>query len=183
MFLTNILLKKAKSKHVLVLTQSVVTGHRLVRIRERLADKLEFTAFDPYSKKRKRGKRRIGERPAKSLDVEIGGRFPLILNKEHKVVLFPPGFQTVQDPPGVKHDPPSLSLRRDYILERESSLSFAIVRVTAREGRNLHHFFPSLSFSLSLSLSLSFSLKKVLLPGYARTHAELRKPTIVRQAF
>ncbi|XP_018341477.1 PREDICTED: 39S ribosomal protein L33, mitochondrial [Trachymyrmex septentrionalis] len=51
MFLTNILLKKAKSKHVLVLTQSVVTGHRLVRIRERLADKLEFTAFDPYIQK------------------------------------------------------------------------------------------------------------------------------------
>ncbi|XP_018311112.1 39S ribosomal protein L33, mitochondrial [Mycetomoellerius zeteki] len=48
MFLTNMLLKKAKSKHVLVLTESVVTGHRLVRIRERLADKLEFTFFDPY---------------------------------------------------------------------------------------------------------------------------------------
>ncbi|KYN12813.1 Arf-GAP with coiled-coil, ANK repeat and PH domain-containing protein 2 [Trachymyrmex cornetzi] len=116
MFLTNMLLKKAKSKHVLVLTQSVVTGHRLVRIRERLADKLEFTYFDPLIQKvtlkRKRGKRRIGERPAKSLDIEIGGRFPLILNKEHKVVLFPPGFQTVQDPPGVKHDPPSLRSRR-----------------------------------------------------------------------
>ncbi|KAG5345734.1 RM33 protein, partial [Acromyrmex heyeri] len=50
MFLTNVLLKKAKSKHVLVLTQSVVTGHRLVRIRDRLADKLEFRSFDPYSK-------------------------------------------------------------------------------------------------------------------------------------
>jgi len=34
----------------------------------------------------------------------------LILNKEHKVVLFLPGFQTVQNPPGVKHDPFSLSL-------------------------------------------------------------------------
>ncbi|KYM79508.1 39S ribosomal protein L33, mitochondrial [Atta colombica] len=113
MFLTNMLLKKAKSKHVLVLTQSVVTSHRLVRIRDRLADKLEFTSFDPLIQKvtkRKRGKWRIGERPAKSLDIEIGGRFPLILNKEHKVVLFPPGFQTVQDPPGVKHDPPSFSL-------------------------------------------------------------------------
>ncbi|XP_018372160.1 PREDICTED: 39S ribosomal protein L33, mitochondrial [Trachymyrmex cornetzi] len=51
MFLTNMLLKKAKSKHVLVLTQSVVTGHRLVRIRERLADKLEFTYFDPLIQK------------------------------------------------------------------------------------------------------------------------------------
>jgi len=57
-----------------------------------------------------RGERRIGERPNKSLDIEIGGRFPLILNKEHKVVLFLPGFQTVQNPPGVKHDPFSLSL-------------------------------------------------------------------------
>ncbi|KYM94393.1 39S ribosomal protein L33, mitochondrial [Cyphomyrmex costatus] len=134
MFLTNTLLKKAKSKHVLVLVESVISGHRVVRVRERLADKLEFTFFDPYSKrlylqKRKRGERRIGERPAKSLDIEIGGRFPLILNKEHKVVLFPPGFQTVQNPPGVKHDPPSLcpqdgegDRRRGYILERESSL-------------------------------------------------------------
>ncbi|XP_011880644.1 PREDICTED: 39S ribosomal protein L33, mitochondrial isoform X2 [Vollenhovia emeryi] len=47
MFLTNMLLKKAKSKHLIVLTQSAVTGHRLVRIRERLADKLEFIHFDP----------------------------------------------------------------------------------------------------------------------------------------
>ncbi|XP_012055535.1 PREDICTED: 39S ribosomal protein L33, mitochondrial [Atta cephalotes] len=51
MFLTNMLLKKAKSKHVLVLTQSVVTSHRLVRIRDRLADKLEFTSFDPLIQK------------------------------------------------------------------------------------------------------------------------------------
>ncbi|XP_011629570.1 39S ribosomal protein L33, mitochondrial [Pogonomyrmex barbatus] len=48
MFLTNILLKKAKSKNVLVLAESVISGHRLVRIRERLADKLEFIYFDPY---------------------------------------------------------------------------------------------------------------------------------------
>ncbi|EGI62788.1 PREDICTED: 39S ribosomal protein L33, mitochondrial [Acromyrmex echinatior] len=51
MFLTNILLRKAKSKRVLVLTQSVVTGHQLVRIRDRLADKLEFRSFDPYIRK------------------------------------------------------------------------------------------------------------------------------------
>ncbi|XP_018404790.1 PREDICTED: 39S ribosomal protein L33, mitochondrial [Cyphomyrmex costatus] len=48
MFLTNTLLKKAKSKHVLVLVESVISGHRVVRVRERLADKLEFTFFDPY---------------------------------------------------------------------------------------------------------------------------------------
>lgn len=36
----------------------------------------------------------------------------MILNKEHKVVLFPPGFQTVRNPPGVKRDPPSLSFSR-----------------------------------------------------------------------
>lgn len=30
------------------------------------------------------------------------GRFPLIFNKERKVVLFPPGFQTVWNPRGVK---------------------------------------------------------------------------------
>ncbi|XP_012530014.1 39S ribosomal protein L33, mitochondrial [Monomorium pharaonis] len=48
MFLTNVLLKKAKSKHVLILAESVVSGHRLVRIRDRLADKLEFIFFDPY---------------------------------------------------------------------------------------------------------------------------------------
>ena len=190
-------------------------------------------------RKRKRGKWRIGERPAKSLDIEIGGRFPLILNKEHKVVLFPPGFQTVQDPPGVKHDPPSLSLflfifcplrlfvpflrcwrlvslliilslslslslslflslshfhslfftqfwlreqwqsrpvywcykfnfslaqiivhRKggDYILERESSLSFAIVRVTAREAIKIFTTFFHIYISLSLSLFLYLSL-------------------------
>ncbi|XP_070150681.1 large ribosomal subunit protein bL33m [Polyergus mexicanus] len=47
MFLTNALLKKPKSKYVLVLTESLVSGHQLVRIRERLADKLEFIYYDP----------------------------------------------------------------------------------------------------------------------------------------
>jgi len=37
-------------RHVLVIAESVVSGHRLVRIRERLADKLEFIFFDPYGK-------------------------------------------------------------------------------------------------------------------------------------
>ncbi|XP_071557032.1 large ribosomal subunit protein bL33m [Temnothorax nylanderi] len=48
MFLTNVLLKKGKSKHVLVMAESIISGHRLVRLRERLADKLEFIYFDPY---------------------------------------------------------------------------------------------------------------------------------------
>ncbi|EFN67823.1 39S ribosomal protein L33, mitochondrial [Camponotus floridanus] len=47
MFLTNTLLKKPKAKFILVLTQSIVSGHQLVRMRERLADKLEFIRFDP----------------------------------------------------------------------------------------------------------------------------------------
>ncbi|KOC63241.1 39S ribosomal protein L33, mitochondrial [Habropoda laboriosa] len=48
MFLTNVLLKKAKSKLVLVLLESVASGHKRVRFRERLADKQEITLFDPY---------------------------------------------------------------------------------------------------------------------------------------
>ncbi|XP_029678742.1 39S ribosomal protein L33, mitochondrial [Formica exsecta] len=47
MFLTNALLKKTKSKYILVLTESLISGHQLVRSRERLADKLEFIRFDP----------------------------------------------------------------------------------------------------------------------------------------
>ncbi|CAH2982960.1 unnamed protein product [Chilo suppressalis] len=49
MFLTNVLMKKAKSKHVMVLMESVVSGHKFNAIRERLADKLEILKFDPYS--------------------------------------------------------------------------------------------------------------------------------------
>ncbi|XP_062554230.1 large ribosomal subunit protein bL33m [Armigeres subalbatus] len=48
MFLTNILLKKAKSKNILVLMESAVSGHQFLKIRERLADKLELIRFDPY---------------------------------------------------------------------------------------------------------------------------------------
>ncbi|KXJ71620.1 large ribosomal subunit protein bL33m [Aedes albopictus] len=48
MFLTNILLKKAKSKNILVLMESAVSGHQFLKIRERLADKLEMIRFDPY---------------------------------------------------------------------------------------------------------------------------------------
>ncbi|ETN62351.1 mitochondrial ribosomal protein, L33 [Anopheles darlingi] len=49
MFLTNILLKKAKSKNILVLMESAVSGHQFTAIRERLADKLEMLRFDPYN--------------------------------------------------------------------------------------------------------------------------------------
>ncbi|XP_043586449.1 39S ribosomal protein L33, mitochondrial [Bombus pyrosoma] len=48
MFLTNVLLKKVKSKHILVLVESVASGHKYIRIRDRLADKLEGVWFDPY---------------------------------------------------------------------------------------------------------------------------------------
>ncbi|XP_049700188.2 large ribosomal subunit protein bL33m [Helicoverpa armigera] len=48
MFLTNVLFKKAKSKMIMVLMESVVSGHQCIKIRERLADKLELIRFDPY---------------------------------------------------------------------------------------------------------------------------------------
>ncbi|XP_041981505.1 39S ribosomal protein L33, mitochondrial [Aricia agestis] len=48
MFLTNVLLKKAKSKSIMVMMESVVSGHRINLIRERLADKLEVIRFDPF---------------------------------------------------------------------------------------------------------------------------------------
>jgi hypothetical protein len=34
----------------MVLMESAVSGHKITCIRERLADKLEFIKFDPYSK-------------------------------------------------------------------------------------------------------------------------------------
>ncbi|KAM3958792.1 mitochondrial ribosomal protein L33 [Aphomia sociella] len=48
MFLTNVLCKKAKSKMIMVLMESAVSGHKFLAIRERLADKLELLRFDPY---------------------------------------------------------------------------------------------------------------------------------------
>ncbi|XP_017779787.1 PREDICTED: 39S ribosomal protein L33, mitochondrial [Nicrophorus vespilloides] len=48
MFLTNILLKKVKSKHIMVQMESLVSGHKFNKIRERLADKLELVRFDPF---------------------------------------------------------------------------------------------------------------------------------------
>jgi hypothetical protein len=35
---------------IMVLMESAVSGHKRIKIRERLADKLEVIAFDPYSK-------------------------------------------------------------------------------------------------------------------------------------
>ncbi|KAG8234544.1 hypothetical protein J437_LFUL014003 [Ladona fulva] len=51
MFLTNVLLKKAKSKNIMVLMESMVSGHKYITIRERLADKLEVIRFDPHIQK------------------------------------------------------------------------------------------------------------------------------------
>ncbi|CAB0009672.1 unnamed protein product [Nesidiocoris tenuis] len=51
MFLTNVLLKKVKSKRIMVLMESMVSGHQFNYIRDRLADKLEMIRFDPYIQK------------------------------------------------------------------------------------------------------------------------------------
>uniref|UniRef100_A0A6M2DV54 Large ribosomal subunit protein bL33m n=1 Tax=Xenopsylla cheopis TaxID=163159 RepID=A0A6M2DV54_XENCH len=40
-----------KIRSIMVLMESVVTGHKFVWIRERLADKLEMLRVDPYIKK------------------------------------------------------------------------------------------------------------------------------------
>ncbi|RZF38498.1 hypothetical protein LSTR_LSTR006093 [Laodelphax striatellus] len=49
MFLTNVLLaKKAKAKHILVLMESMVSGHKFLTARERLGDKLELLHYDPF---------------------------------------------------------------------------------------------------------------------------------------
>ncbi len=34
----------------MILLESVVSGHQVTKIRERLADKIEIIRFDPYSK-------------------------------------------------------------------------------------------------------------------------------------
>ncbi|XP_077295979.1 mitochondrial ribosomal protein L33 [Arctopsyche grandis] len=47
MFLTQTLLKKAKSKYIMVLMESVISKHTFNATRERLGDKLEFEKFDP----------------------------------------------------------------------------------------------------------------------------------------
>ncbi|KAK4294618.1 hypothetical protein Pmani_032764 [Petrolisthes manimaculis] len=48
MFLTNVLLKKVKAKKIMVVMESLVSGYSFNVIRPRLAEKLEFIAFDPY---------------------------------------------------------------------------------------------------------------------------------------
>lgn len=81
---------------------------------KRTVGKRFCVSFMPVARdrgRRKRGEARVGETSQESRHRDWG-RFPLILNKEHKVVLFPPGFQTVRNPPGVKHDPLSLSITR-----------------------------------------------------------------------
>ncbi|XP_023021714.1 mitochondrial ribosomal protein L33 [Leptinotarsa decemlineata] len=51
MFLTNVLLKKIKSKTIMVQMQSMVSGHTFNTIRERLGDKVEIIRFDPFIQK------------------------------------------------------------------------------------------------------------------------------------
>ncbi|EDV45797.1 large ribosomal subunit protein bL33m [Drosophila suzukii] len=48
MRLTNVLFKKVKSKRIMVVLESVVSGHQYNAFRDRLADKLEIIRFDPY---------------------------------------------------------------------------------------------------------------------------------------
>ncbi|CAG0891858.1 unnamed protein product [Darwinula stevensoni] len=51
MRLTQVLLKKAKAKNVLVFIESTVSGHRYTRVKERLADKVEAILYDPWVQK------------------------------------------------------------------------------------------------------------------------------------
>ncbi|XP_076257551.1 mitochondrial ribosomal protein L33 [Rhynchophorus ferrugineus] len=51
MFLTNILLKRVKSKEIMVQMESLVSGHTFNKIRARLGDKLELVRFDPWIQK------------------------------------------------------------------------------------------------------------------------------------
>ncbi|XP_030381857.1 39S ribosomal protein L33, mitochondrial [Scaptodrosophila lebanonensis] len=48
MRLTNVLLKKVKSKRIMVVLESAVSGHKFNMFRDRLADKIELIRFDPY---------------------------------------------------------------------------------------------------------------------------------------
>ncbi|KAH8235737.1 39S ribosomal protein L33, mitochondrial [Drosophila biarmipes] len=51
MRLTNVLFKKVKSKRIMVVLESVVSGHQYNAFRDRLAEKLEIIRFDPYIQK------------------------------------------------------------------------------------------------------------------------------------
>jgi len=48
MRVTTTLLAKPKSKLLLVLLESVVTGHKYLWLREKTADKLEVIRYDPH---------------------------------------------------------------------------------------------------------------------------------------
>ncbi|XP_017133330.1 39S ribosomal protein L33, mitochondrial [Drosophila gunungcola] len=48
MRLTSVLFKKVKSKRIMVVLESVVSGHQYNAFRDRLAEKLEIIRFDPY---------------------------------------------------------------------------------------------------------------------------------------
>ncbi|KAE8751157.1 hypothetical protein FOCC_FOCC002241 [Frankliniella occidentalis] len=47
MFITALLRAKVKTRNVLVMCESIASGHRVNVLRERNADKLEFIRFDP----------------------------------------------------------------------------------------------------------------------------------------
>ncbi|XP_014225561.1 39S ribosomal protein L33, mitochondrial [Trichogramma pretiosum] len=51
MQLSTILLKRVKSKDIMVLMESVASKHKVVTVRERQGDKMEFFRFDPYIQK------------------------------------------------------------------------------------------------------------------------------------
>ncbi|KAL9871970.1 39S ribosomal protein L33, mitochondrial [Glossina fuscipes] len=51
MRLTNILYKKVKAKRIMVVVESMVSGHKFNTVRERLGDKVETIRFDPYIQK------------------------------------------------------------------------------------------------------------------------------------
>ncbi|KAH8279525.1 hypothetical protein KR044_004909 [Drosophila immigrans] len=51
MRLTEVLFKKVKSKRIMVLMESVVSGHQFNTFRDRLADKIELIRFDPFIQK------------------------------------------------------------------------------------------------------------------------------------
>ncbi|KAE9527690.1 hypothetical protein AGLY_012763 [Aphis glycines] len=71
MFLTNVLLKKVKSKHTMVLMESMVSGHKYNVFRERLADKLELVHFDPWIGQMSVYKERKKIRSANSIQTQL----------------------------------------------------------------------------------------------------------------
>lgn len=77
------------------------------------------------------------------------GRFPLILNKERKVVLFPPGFQTVWNSRGVKYGP-ILFLCFAYPFSALCSLlPFSFFTPFWQRGSNFHVVYWCCQFNFS----------------------------------